>query len=832
MTHLIHPPELLAPAGDWDCARAAVANGADAIYFGLPLFNARLRADNFTQEDLPKLMAYLHRHGVKGYCALNTLVFTRELPAMQECLLLLERAGVDAVIVQDIGVARHVKAVAPALRLHASTQMTITSPEGLEWTRELGIDQAVLARELSLRELERFPRLPDDIPLEVFVHGALCVAYSGQCLTSESLGRRSANRGECAQACRMPYEMIVDDEVRDLGDKRYLLSPSDLAGLDEIPQLIALGIRSFKIEGRLKSPEYVAAVTRAYRKAIDKTLDLTQPAPDQSDWYAMEMTFSRGFYSGWLNGVNHQELVGARFGKKRGPYVGRVAGVGKDWVMVDAMECPLKAGDGIVFDQGGDTNNETGGRVIGVTGSRLHFDSLRTDLRTILQGDIVWKTDDPALRKTLRQTYAVEPEPRHKEGLTLRLEGAIGQPMTLSCPEKDIRIVSTEPLAAAKSLPLSHESAVKQLDKMGGTIWRLESLDFAITDDVFASVSELNQLRRRLVDALDLSQTLPPPQGNPRAIVESLDAIKARRSPVEGESAAATSQLYVLCREEDQLRAAIGAGVDRIYLDFEDIRRYGPVMDECRTIPNRPPIFLAVPRIQKPGEAGIFKLMEKAAPDGILVRNLGALDFFRDRGLALAGDFSLNVANPCSAEWFIDHGLESVTVSCDLNLQQVTDLVEGTPPAWLEIILHQHMAMFHMEHCVFAAFLSNGTDYTNCGRPCEKHRVSLRDRVGVIHPLRADAGCRNTLFHGKAQTGAEFFPQLKASGLRNFRLELLEESHADAWRMISLYRDLLNGTTSGEALRENLRATSQLGVTRGSFSDEGFARKVAAPSIS
>jgi U32 family peptidase len=244
-------PELLAPAGNWECARAAVANGADAIYFGLAEFNARLRAENFTSQDLPELMTFLHRHGVRGLVAMNTLIFTHELEAAMAQLRALEAAGVDAVIVQDLGLAQLVRAVAPRLALHASTQMTITSPEALAALAELRLDRAVLARETSLRELERFQ--DSGVEREVFVHGALCVAYSGQCLTSESLGQRSANRGECAQACRMPYDLVVDGEVRDLGDRRYLLSPHDLAAVEEIPALLALGVRSFKIEGRLKS---------------------------------------------------------------------------------------------------------------------------------------------------------------------------------------------------------------------------------------------------------------------------------------------------------------------------------------------------------------------------------------------------------------------------------------------------------------------------------------------------------------------------------------------------------------------------------------------------
>src|SRR6478672_3668408 len=243
-------PELLSPAGNWECLRAAVANGANAIYFGLERFNARMRADNFRTEELPDIMQYLRKYGVRGFVTFNTLIFTDELRDAERMLIQLAEASVDAIIVQDPGLARLARQVAPGLELHASTQMTITSPEGLELARELGITRAVLARELSLRELKRFPTA--EFPVEVFVHGALCVAYSGQCLTSEALGQRSANRGECAQACRLPYQLVVDGALRDLGDRRYLLSPQDLAAVNEIPALIAAGICSFKIEGRLK----------------------------------------------------------------------------------------------------------------------------------------------------------------------------------------------------------------------------------------------------------------------------------------------------------------------------------------------------------------------------------------------------------------------------------------------------------------------------------------------------------------------------------------------------------------------------------------------------
>ncbi len=325
---VIDVTELLAPAGNWDCARAAVAAGADAIYFGMPRFNARMRADNFTEEDLPELMDFLHRHGVKGFVAFNTLIFPGELEGAVEQIETLARAGVDAVIVQDLGVAKLVQEIAPEMELHASTQMTITSPEGLAFVDGfLDLDRAVLAREMSVEDISRVQK-EGEVPLEVFVHGALCVAYSGQCLTSESLGQRSANRGECAQACRMPYELVVDGEDREMGEVRYLLSPQDLAAVDLIPDLVRAGVVSYKIEGRLKSPEYVAAVTRVYRKALDE-VEVTK-----EDWYALEMMFSRGLSRGWLEGTNHPKLTHGKWGKKRGAKAGVVVAKGEGWVDV------------------------------------------------------------------------------------------------------------------------------------------------------------------------------------------------------------------------------------------------------------------------------------------------------------------------------------------------------------------------------------------------------------------------------------------------------------------------------------------------------------------
>lgn len=805
-------PELLSPAGNWDCARAAVANGADAIYFGMPRFNARLRADNFTAEDLPELMKFLHAHGVKGYVAFNTLIFTKELPDAETQLRLLEESGVDAVIVQDLGLARMVKALTPNLRLHASTQMTITSPEGLEFAKQLDIDQAVLARELSMRELERFKDA--HVPLEVFVHGALCVAYSGQCLTSESLGRRSANRGECAQACRMPYEMLVDGDLRDLGDKRYLLSPQDLAAVDEIPRLIELGIRSFKIEGRLKTPEYVAAVTKVYRSAIDRAL-AGKPAPaTEDDRYALEMTFSRGLSTGWMHGVNHQELVGAYYGKKRGPYVGSVTRIiDADTLELDSLQLAMKPGDGVVFENLNNTNDEQGGSIYEMRGSRLSFRHGHLRMEGIPIGTRVFKTSDPALNRALRQSFEGEIPIRKQSKLDLVVTGKSGEPLRVRCG--DLVVESTMMLQTAMKRPLTPQAFIDQFSRLGGTEFELGIVQFDVVGEVILPVSELNRMRRDLIAECGVRNV---ESSRPQATTTLESMLEAARSPIPN-SELRIPQLFALCRTRDQIDAALEAGIPRLYLDFEDIRLYADLVKHIKASSDRSEVWLATPRIQKSGEAGFFKLIQRAEPHGVLIRNLGAIAFFRDEGIPVTGDFSLNVANPLTADILKKTGLERLTISYDLNIEQVVDLLAAAPPSWFELTLHQHMPMFHMEHCAFAAFLSQGTDFTNCGRPCEKHRVHLRDRVGMAHPLKADVGCRNTLFNAVPQTGAQFFSELRSYGLGCFRVELLEEDKAASAEVLRTYQELLAGNRDEQDIWRDLKAQSQLGVTRGTMAE-------------
>ncbi len=821
-------PELLAPAGDWECARAAVENGADAIYFGLEKFNARMRAHNFTEADLPRLMGYLHRREVKGYVTFNTLVFPDEVALAEQYLRTIISAGVDAAIVQDVGICRLIRGLSPDFPIHASTQMTITSAGGVEFARELGCNLVVLARECSIKEIEAIQenlRLkgsqvghPMSLPLEVFVHGALCVAYSGQCLTSESLGGRSANRGECAQACRMPYELISDGKNVALGDRKYLLSPQDLAGLDVLPDLMRSGVASLKIEGRLKTPEYVANITRVYRGAIDRLSggeNGTEEKGGADDWYDLQMGFSRGLYSGWFRGINNQELVHARFGKKRGVLLGEVQRVRDEEVIIGG-EGTLKPGDGIVFDNGHPEQEEEGGRVYQVIGRGdeqvLRFGKGDIDFSRIHAGDRVWKTSDPELERELRQTFSSE-KPRFQRRLDFEAHGRAGTPLTVMARDEFGNVAkaqSTMLLEPAQKQPLTSAFLSQQLGRLGGTPFKLGEVLNYIEGEAVLPVSELNRIRREAVDQIEAQRTAPKRWIlNERVWVE-----KATR----GQAEASELELTVLVRNLDQLRTVLDCGIQKVYCEFEDPKKYREAVSLVRCAsgcaePTRE-IWVAPPRIFKMGEEWILNQVRSSGADGYLIRNYDHLNFFGD--CRMIGDFSLNIANRLSAEYFIKrYNLERVTASYDLNAEQLASLLRSAAPEWFEITLHQHMPMFHMEHCVFCAFLSKGTDFRNCGRPCDKHEVKLKDRVGAQHPLKADAGCRNTVFNAVAQTGAEFFDGFRELGARHFRIEFLNESAEETRKTIAQYRKLLRGEASGSQLWRELKLVNQLGVTRG-----------------
>ena len=848
-------PELLAPAGDWAALKAAVAQGADAVYFGVEAFNARLRAENFQLDDLAEIMAWLHARGVRGFLTFNVLVFSDELTRAAQLLVAAEQADVDALIVQDLGLCMLAKQLVPGLALHGSTQMSITSAAGVAQAADAGCERVVLARELALKDLERLQRqlkerdLP--MPLEVFVHGALCVAYSGQCLTSEALGQRSANRGECAQACRLPYQMVVDGEELDLGDQRYLLSPQDLSAWLQIPRLVELGIASFKIEGRLKDATYVAAATQAYRQQIDGVE--SDPALVRRQ---LELGFSRGLSSGWLEGVNHRHLVHARWSKKRGPVVGRLEHWDHQGRLTLRVSETLELGQGVVLEvepaSGADPlapPKEVGGRImqidaLGKGRCRIRLGPGRIRLQGLQSGAPVWLTADPSWQSTWQRQAKRTTDPL-PQPLKLRVSGALGAPLQLQlidptpADQPPMCLSSVVQLARATGAGLSRERLEAQLGRLGGTGWVLSQLEVDLEAGLFLPVAELNRLRRQLLEQMEraglhphsargLEQPAPIKSAQIDAVVHQCLMQASASDQAEVTAFGRTKpKLQVLIRSLTQLEALVAmdrpdliAGVVADLEQPSELKQAVAIGRGCW----QEGLRLAGPRITRPDEAWTLEPLIRAEPDGYLVRNADQLE--RLTPLApCSGDFSLNTANPLTLHWYRQRwGLDRLTASYDLNLSQLLDLARSTDPQWLEITLHQHMPLFHMEHCLFCAFLSDGHDHTDCGRPCESHDVRLKDRSGVEHPLVADLGCRNTLFNGRAQSGVEALPDLLTVGLRRFRLELLDEDAQTAQRRVQLYAQALDGSIPSADVWRRERIDHRLGVTRGSLRADGPER--------
>jgi U32 family peptidase len=835
-------PEVLAPAGNRDCLDAALKAGADAVYFGVQGFNARARAKNFEREDLGETFREIHAYGARGYVTLNTLVFDHELPTLLDAARACRDAGADAVIVQDLGVLAALAKHVPDLVVHASTQTTCTDAASCNYVAELGAKRVILARELSITDIRQIIA-GARVPIEVFVHGALCVAYSGQCMTSEAIGGRSANRGACAQACRLPYDVLVDGQLYEpAASKAYVLSPQDLDASDWVRELVEAGVQSLKIEGRLKSPDYVSATTRHYRALVDAALAAlaarslsTQHVMARED---MLQTYSRGSGAGFFAGVNHQTLVDGKTCDHRGVIAGtflRIASErNRDWLVL-SPSLRLERGDGILIEGGRASVGELGGRVwdaathdselwlwLGPDVSLRSFATRSLDPNAMPR---IFRTDAPQVSAKIRK------ESPYRVPLTVVARGRAGTPLALigtSARGHYAQIQTDDMLQTAQTRALDEVGLRNKIGLLADSPFSLDELVWDVAPNLFLNVSQIKDARRRLLAALVESTTsLARMPGSPATRAATDEApmttndAQAPRLPLPTHVA---PQIRVLCRNLAQARAAAESGADGIIVDFLELVGTG----ECvrmlrRDFPNAQ-VIVAPPRIRKPGEEKIDAFLTGLNADGFLVRGLGALGESsqvmneRCHDAPRYGDFSLNVANQNAARLVLAQGLASFSPALDLNAEQLLKMLEAPDlAARAEVIVHQPLPLFHMEHCVYAALMSTGTDHKTCGRPCEKHELSLRDRAQMSHPVIADVGCRNTVFHERAQSASHLLPKLLSLGVRQFRIELVRESPEVASRLVAVYKRLSQNQPVMREELHALRAETGYGVVRGSL---------------
>ncbi|MDX1994112.1 MAG: DUF3656 domain-containing protein [bacterium] len=827
-------PEIMSPAGYWPQLHAAVEAGADAVYFGLKHFTARAKV-GFTLAELPDVMRTLHARGVKGYVTFNTLVFDHELREAVRSIEQIAAAGADAVIVQDVGVAQLAHQIAPQMDVHGSTQMSITSAEGVVLAQRFGVSRVVLARELSLDEI-RAIRQQTDCELEIFVHGALCVSYSGQCFSSEAWGGRSANRGQCAQACRLPYELLVDDQLKPLGDARYLLSPGDLYTLEQIPDILDAGVSTLKIEGRYKDENYVALTTSAYRRAVDAAWENRSNPITPQERVHIEQVYSRGLGAHFLSGTNHQTVVVGRSPRHRGVLCGRVTQVYKDRVVIEPTEihnaAPLKAGDGIVFDAADWRSpeiDEEGGRLYEVKFVadllELHFGNGAVNFSRIRRGDWVWRTHDINIDKAARP-FTQAAAPVQRQPVQVAVIAKEGQPLSLiwtllKKPEIRVTVASDAPLTPANSRGVTTDYLQQQLGRLGNTPYQLEILRAEVEGNPFIPSSLLNRLRQEAVEQLAELQTRLPEAviHHPgKTLEKALSAVERRLSAPDVQA-----QLHLLVRTPEQLDAAITMRPATITLDYLELYGLRPAVERIKAagITAR----VASPRVLKPQEERIVNFLLRLDCQ-IVVRSGGLLEALQGRYQhPLVGDFSLNVANQLTADTYFKLGIDRITPTHDLNADQICTLASEIGGDRFEVIAYHHLPVFHTEHCVFCRFLSNGTSYLDCGRPCEKHKVALKDVQGRAHPVMADVGCRNTVFGAEAQVASRHLDAMMDSGVVHYRLEFVHETAETVCIVTAAFQDYFAAKIDSDQLDQRLHKVSPEGTTEGSlFVPENYLR--------
>jgi len=818
--------EILLPVGNIDMARAAIHNGADAVYVGAPGFNARGRSKDFDYTELIEIIQLCHEYNVRVHIALNILIFENELPTVTQLVADLIALKPDAFIIQGVGLVKIIRAIAPDMRIHASTQMTVTNHEAIALLDDLQIQRFVLGREVSMDEM-KIIRANTEKELEVFVHGALCVAYSGQCFTSEGIGGRSANRGQCAQSCRLEYEMLVDDQSHQLKDLTYLVSPKDLCGIGEIDQLKKIGIDSFKIEGRLKSPEYVAQAAHSYREAVDAAdfnAESLQKLKNQ-----LSLTYSRGFFSGWLNGVNHQELVDGTYSAHRGLHLGQIIERQNKKIVVKIapnFKHELNPGMGVLIAFEDEALN-FGAQIAEVYAQDQNYIITLWDapemMRLVKLKELrpqIFINSDPKLDRQLQQSFTVrEKLKKVPTSFSLRIKQNHG--IEVKIQQADIAFLYTSQIVpqVAQNQPLIIDSVKEVFSQLGATAMAMAQFECELDANLFLPNKILKELKREAIEAF-----LKFKNERQQVLVNIEQAQALLKTDKTISSSENTPRLNIMLRERAQVVSLLEilqelpqlrSSLNYVILDFEFGRDFTPSVNDLRE--HGLLVAIATTRILKPKEYHNFKIIEVANPDAVLVRNLGAINYFKNKSFKLLGDFSLNATNHITVDYLLNKGLESLCASYDLNSVQLQDMLEHSDKSKIEINIHQYMPLFHMEHCVFAAFLSNGTSFRDCGKPCEKHKVELKDPYGNTHSLKADQECRNTMFSGAAQSALTLVPQLREMGVTNFRLEFLNESKDLMSKKLQTYITSLTQNIIDEKMIQALNTTEKYGLTEGTL---------------
>ena len=785
--------ELLAPAGGYEQLKAAVYSGADAVYFGGDKFSSRSKANNFTIEDIVKARRLTRKYKVKMYCAINTLIKDEEINEAINYVEKLYKLGIDALIIQDIGLINLVREYYPDFEIHSSTQLSIQNSYGLKFLKNLGIKRAVLPREVSLKDLETLAK--EEIDLEMFVHGAICISFSGQCLISSMIGGRSGNRGSCAQPCRLKYQLIDYRSKKNFSEiSASYLSPKDMMLIEHMEELIKLGVTSFKIEGRMKTPEYVSAVVKYYREAIDKVLKsekfiLTKEKKDE-----MSQVFSRDFTAAYLYGEDGQKLMNINKPNHRGVFLGRVKNYAGGKIEV-LLKSDLELGDKLaVWTTKEGRINFSVERIMlsEVKVEKASKDSLIVlDIpKRVNMGDRIFKISSMSLTKELNEVFK-ENKNDEKIPLTVKVKGKVGAKLKIEFLDDEghyVQVFSDDILEKADKHPLTVESFIKQM-RFGDTQYYLTEIQLE-TEEVMVPKSVLNFLRRKAVEKLLLQK----------------EEIKFNKislpSLIESKEEKILTKITIKVDNIEKLKTAFKMKVSYVAIPLFGFRSLGDnfagILEYFSKLKeedlNR--IIFELPRIIR--EEELNKVIErinsaKKFINNFAVHTLDQIQLLKELDIEnIHGTSSLNIFNSISVKFFRENcSLKKFEYSNELNISQLRKILKGG-----QLQVFGTMELMILEHCIPGAQLGTGS--------CKKTILALKDRLDFEFPILVDELGKNHILNSKILMLTDEMAELKKLGFNSFILNFVFREIEELLTVGGLYQKYLEDKIDTDSLRESL----------------------------
>ena len=768
--------ELLAPVGSFEALKAAVQNGANAVYLGGKDFSARASANNFDREELKEAVKYAHIRGVRVFVTTNTLIKQNELEDFIEYIKFLYDINIDALILQDIGAAMIIKKLLPDFELHASTQMVAHSLEDVKYLEGLGFDRVVLARELNVGEIKHICD-NTNVDIEVFVHGALCVCYSGQCLMSSMIGNRSGNRGRCAQPCRQRYTMIditTGEEVSSDGD--YLLSTRDLNAIEEINQIIDAGVHSLKIEGRMKKAEYVATVIGSYRDAVDNYLRTKKVNVSHDVMADLYTIFNRKFTKGFLLGEVGKDVMNSQVPNNQGLYIGKVVDYNKKAKRLKiALEENLKKGDGINLGGGVIGRIIKGKEItdIGYKGEIIEIDFIGEARRN----QMIFKTSDTKLMDKVQSTFKQDKE-LAKSFIDGEISLKLGENPVIKFTDlqgNEAKVVGDFIIEKALKVPMSEEKIETQLRKLGNTPYELRHLKIDLDDGISLPISVINQIRRECIDKLSEER------------IEIKDR-KYKNKKISYNPERAVRQknkmIRVKVKNLEQLKEAVKFDIDAVYYEDES------TIEEAIKIGNKnnKNVIYSAPRIIRNKEYNRLNKIKNLNLESILIGTLGSIEFFRNKNFCV--DYYLNSFNSETINHFKNEGASTVCISQELNTSEIMETLSYTDLE-VESVVYGYAPMMISEYCPMGVVVRDCKKNKRCGI-CKESKYALRDFKGEEYRLSQDLFCRTTIYNSKPTCMLDNLKDVYEAGVNVFRLDFTGEKEDEVKEVLEAYVEVIN----------------------------------------